>query len=211
MDDSSNLLFMRGFIQPLALERGKFGPAPRFFPEDAVRALWRLEKRTGRASLARSLGVGEGTARTIIASLSGKGLVDSAPMGHKLTVNGAALLSGLKEKVVAIRHVPQSRLTFGLSASAVQLRCVRLAQGTVALRDEMVRSGARGCTALRFEKGRLVIPPFHAPTHREYSSELSELSKLFSLEEKDLLLVAYGGDRNSTERALWAACRLLHV
>jgi len=211
LDDSSSLIFMSGFIQPLTLKRGKFGPAPRFAAEDAARALWRLEKRTGRASLARSLGVGEGTVRTITASLSNKGLVDSTPMGHKLTAKGASMLSSLKQKVITVRHVPQSRLTFGFAASAAQLHGVKLSAGAVALRDETVRSGARGCTVLRFEAGRLIIPPFHAQTHREYASELQDLSKLFRLEEKDLLLVAYGGDRNAAERAIWRACSLLHV
>jgi len=202
---------MRRFIQGLLLRRKKFGPAPRFAPEDAVRALWRLEKRTGRAALARSLGIGEGTVRTVIDSMSAKGLVDSAPMGHKLTAKGFALLSNLKENVLALKGVPASRLTFGFTALAMHLRGLHARLDSLALRDEMVRSGLAGCTVLRFEGGRLIIPPFHAPTHSRYASELESLSRLFELREGDIVLIGYGGNRAGIERGLWRACSLLHI
>ena len=211
MDDSSNFLFVRGFIQRVSLPRGKFGPAPRFSPEDPARALLLAEKRVGRSRLARQLGVGEGTARTVLSSLSRKGLVDSAPMGVKLTGKGQEFVSGMRRRMPKVCEARPSRLTFGEHGSAAQLRGVRLPASALSLRDEMVRSGASGATILRFESGRLIIPPFHAPTHREYASELALLSRQFSFAEGDAVLLVFGRERVARERALFHACSLLGI
>jgi hypothetical protein len=202
---------VRGFIQQLFLQRGKYGPAPRFAPEDAMRAFWRLERRTGRAALARALGIGEGTARTVLRSLYEKGLIDSAPSGHKLTAKGFTMLQKLRRKVISLKRIPASQLTFGLPASAVQLRGVRVPIKVLVLRDEMVRCGLSGCTMLRFERGRLIIPPFYASMQAKYAPQLSALAKQFLLEEGDILIIGYGGSEADIERALWRACSLLHV
>jgi len=202
---------MRGFIQHILLERGKYGPAPRFAAEDAARAFWRLERRTGRAALAHSLGIGEGTMRTVLRSLYVKGLIDSAPSGHKLTVKGFTILQKLRKKIISLKQVPASPLTFEFPASAIQLRGVRFRMNTLTLRDEMVRSGLSGCTLLRFDNGRLIIPPFHAPTHAKYAPQLNTLTKLFSLEEGDIVLLGYGKNKVDVERGLWKACALLNI
>jgi len=202
---------MRGFIQRLSLSRSKFGPAPRFCAEDAVRALALLGERTGRARLAARLGVGEGTVRTVLRSVAEKNLVSSTPAGHALTARGRALMHVIRAKAVSLRPVIASRLTFGLPAHAVQLRGVGATAAPLRLRDEAVRCGASGAVFARHSGGRLFMPPFHSKTHREYSVELRGLSRRFALAEGDALLLAYGGDCVSRERALWRACALLGI
>ena len=201
---------MRESIQRLSLARSKFGPAPRFSAEDAVRCLAVLERRTGRAALARLLGVGEGTARTVINSIAEKNLVSSSPAGHKLTFRGSALLASIRESAVSLQPVAASRLTFGLPSHAIQLRGVA-AVGPLRLRDEAVRCGAAGAVYFVFGRDGLFMPPFHSKTHREYQRELRALAHHFHFEEGDSLLLAYGGEPAFRERALWRACMLFGV
>jgi len=203
MDDSSSFKFMGKPIQLLAGARKRYGPAPRFTSPDIVRLLWRLERRTGRARLAASLGVGEGSTRTMLQGLSSRGLADSAPMGHKLTRKGFACLRRIKARAAGVKRVRPSELTLGLPALALRARGPGKALRPVQMRDEAVKMGATGCTVLRFEGGRLVIPPFHAPTHRRYAEQLAALEKAFPMSEGDVLVIAYGGGEVAMERALW--------
>jgi hypothetical protein len=200
-----------GFIQRVSLKRGKFGPAPRFAPEDAARALLLLHKRMGRARLARHLGVGEGTMRTIITHLSGRGLVESAPMGVKLTAAGARCVSLIRGKAVKIEETGESRLTFGFPSTAALLRGAGCGPDSVSLRDELVRSGAKGGVLLKFESGRLVIPPYSARAQHDYASELLAFSSRFRPREGDLLVICFGGDRATRERAVLRACSLFRI
>lgn len=203
MDDSSNFKYMGKPIQLLAGTRKRYGPAPRFASPDLLRALWHIERRTGRARLASTLSVGEGSMRTILARLSSLGLVDSAPMGHKLTKKGFSCLRRLKRKAAAFARLQPSALTFSLPALAMHIRHATPKLKPVQLRDEAVRAGASGCTILKFEGGRLIVPPFHARTHSQYAKELVDAEGEFRFAEGDLLLVAYGGDEATRERALW--------
>lgn len=142
--------------------------------------------------------------RTIINRLSKEGLIDSAPMGHRLTRRGFAMLKRLKLAVASIRAVHPGELTFRLPAVAMHVRGAGEVFRTAALRDEAIRSGARGCTILQLEGGRLVLPPYHGPTHRAYAEELSRLQREFPLAKGDVLIIAYGGGPAANERALWA-------
>ncbi len=192
-------------IQLLTETRKRYGPAPRFMQPDIMRALWRLERRTGRARLAASLQLGEGSMRTILNRLSSLGLIDSAPMGHKLTKQGFAYLRRTKQKAPSIQPISPSKLTFSQPALSMRVRRIARKINPLQLRDEAVRAGANGSVILRFEGGRLIIPPFHAPTHREYARELAAIQASCGLVEGDVLLIAYGGSEASLERALWRA------
>ena len=202
---------MSGYIQRLSLRRGKFGPAPRFSPEDAVRALSLLSRRTGRAHLSRSLGIGEGTMRTILAHLTGQGLVKSAPMGAKLTKKGVRLLSKIKMKIPNTKDSGASRLTFGLPSNAAQLRGLDVSVSSLQLRDEMVRSGASGGVLLEFRGGDLILLPYHRRAQSDYARELKRLESEFDFAEGDRLLVCFGGNKTTRERALFRAASLLNV
>lgn len=193
------------------MRRAKFGPAPRFSPEDAARALWALGKRTGRARLARHLGIGEGTMRTILSSLTSSGLVESAPMGAKLTGKGFLAASKIRENVRAVKEAAPSRLTCNEAAHSMHLRGARLPKNSLELRDELVRVGAKGALLLAFNGSELTIPPYHARTHHEFARELESISKQFVLKKGDAVIVCFGGDKPTRARALWRAASLLLV
>lgn len=192
---------MREFIQLIRGYRGeKFGPRRSFSGADMARVFWALEKRTGRARLASLLGIGEWPVRSIISYLSGNGMAAGKQMGYKLTEKGFELLGKAKKKIVVIKNVAPSELTYEKPAVAVQLRKGRI-KNIVSLRDCAVREGALGITALAFSKGKLSIP-FVASGFSEY---VKKLEKEFALCDGDALLVAYGDRRAQAERGLWAA------
>ena len=69
------------------------GNIPNFTKIDVLRCFLRLKKNTGRQELARDIGLGEGTIRTILNILKSKQLLDSTKKGHFLSKKGTDVLN----------------------------------------------------------------------------------------------------------------------
>ncbi|VVB66293.1 Uncharacterised protein [Candidatus Gugararchaeum adminiculabundum] len=181
-----------------SLYKGKgFGPRPSFGQSDIFRLLWNVKKRAGRQRLARALGVGEGSARTMIESLRKKGLVDCAPMGVKLTEKGAKVAGKIDAGIGEEGWVAAGKLSYGKKAYGIRLK--KKISKVIGLRDYAIRVGAEGATFLEAKNGKWILPGWGAST---YVAELEKMGKRF--EPNGMLAIIFGKEEKETERAAWA-------
>jgi hypothetical protein len=138
------------------VELASRGGAPLFQPFHILKALWHIQQLgpLGRKELAGLLGIGEGSARTLVSYLEEKGWVRTARQGISLSKNGEALLEkiGLKAK-----EVHAGNITVGDVDFAIRLRGkINSISNGIDQRDEAIKVGASGATTLLF-KSRLVF------------------------------------------------------
>jgi len=112
----------------------------------------------GRHKLSKELGVGEGTARTLVRRLKGEGLVKASRKGMTLTKAGIEVLSEFRSFIEATQ-LPETRLTVGPRNYAVLVKGVadQVKLG-VEQRDSALLAGAKGATTLLYDGERLHMP-----------------------------------------------------
>jgi predicted transcriptional regulator len=133
------------------------GPLPRF-TEVHVRAALELihrRGRVGRPERGRKLGLGEGSARSLLRLLRRRGLVRPSRGGHVLTEKGREVMG---EPLQLVR-LNCGKLTVGKVDVAVLVRgAAEKVRGGVEERDEAIKVGAKGATVLVFREGGLRFP-----------------------------------------------------
>jgi len=184
-------------------KKKKFGPFPSSSPIDVIRAMWLLETRIGRTRLAKEMDLGEWSTRNILKFLKANGLAEGAPMGYKLTRQGASCLNEIKLDVVGIKQIPASLLTMNKKGTGAQLRISRKIRNILSLRDEAVRIGAYGATMVEFKNNNFYFLDSDKKIPNEYDKILNKIKSIFTLKEYDKLILCYGEDKKSNERALW--------
>jgi predicted transcriptional regulator len=184
------------------IKKKKFGPYPSFTTTDVLRAIWKLEHRKGRGRLSIELGVGEWSTRSILKSLKEEGVVDAAPMGYKLTKRGFNLLKELRKSAVQINPFPPSPLTSDRMSVGMLVRGKRVAR-VLDVIDEAVRAGATGITLLSFRDGKFHFLDSGNEVQSDYLAALSEISSKFRFRNGDMLLLCFGDEEDTLERAAW--------
>ena len=125
----------------------------------------------GRQQLARALGIGEGSARTLVKRLREEGLIEVARGGMTLTEGGVEVLSYF-QGLMRSMEVPPTPSTVSERNYAVLVRGVAsLIRLGVEQRDAALLAGARGATTLIYDGERLQMPG----VEREVEPELSRL------------------------------------
>lgn len=182
------------------------GPLPRFTEVHEYRALELIGKygSLGRKQLADELGVGEGSARTILKRLKERELITSTPRGHILTRRGREELEAEERKIVRINAGP---LTVGKVDVAT---IVKNASGKVRFgveqRDEAIKAGAKGATVLIFEDSKLQLPD----RSRKIDEGIDRAIKEFLKPERgDVIVIGSGSDEKEAERGAFAAAMSL--
>lgn len=133
----------------------KFGP---FHYYKALKEIW-ASGRTGRARISSLLGIGEGSARTLLGELESASLISRSNAGMVLTARGTAFMESFPVKLASIRRTTLS--TGPYSAIAVAKgRSGRVTNG-IAQRDAAVKNGGDGAITIIVRKGRLILPPDH--------------------------------------------------
>lgn len=186
------------------LEKKKAGVPLRFLPVDAVRLLWALRSATeSRGGLAKRLGVGEGSVRTILSFLVQEGLVETSREGCFLSKKGGRFLQDFSLRI-SCGALPASAISFGLPAFAARVRKV-LPEGNGQMgRDLAVRLGAQGATIFCFEKGGFRIP-FEGGKNFFEAKVSQQLRALFyPVQEQDFFAVCFGEDCVAVERAAFS-------
>jgi hypothetical protein len=193
----------------MCLPSSQFGPAPRFAPFHVWKALRAIGRQgpIGRQRLAGVLGLGEGSVRTIVSFLVGRGLVRADESGMNLTVKGARELdaAGFSMATVNARG-----LVVGECDVAVLVRgkAGRVRDG-LRQRDEAVKAGAAGATTLVFRGGCLLMPP-ETDLDTGYPQLARQVRAAFELREGDVIVIGSAGDLGAAEDgALAAAVDLL--
>ncbi len=185
--------------------KNAYGSAPSFSECDFARFLWLLNggKRVSRGEIARALGVGEGSVRTMIRALEKNGLIDVRRRGCGITEKGRKTFD--ESSVINAVSIPPTELSYGKNAFALVLSGNRKVHGLV-WRDEAVKAGAEGATALFFKDGELQLPV------SDYSIRNSDAEKILDkidLREGNLIVLSYGRARLNAERGAWAAATAL--
>lgn len=185
------------------------GPTPKF----SLYHVWKTydtiynQGPIGRKALSASLGIGEGSMRTILDKMIKEGSVENTKQGAMLTERGRKKFKNSGITVVPMRV---DGMTVGTHDCAVQVKGMadRIGNGAEQ-RDEAVRAGAQGATTLIFQSNRLSFPG--DPEHPNLSASIS-LRSAFDLEENDVVIIGSADSYDAAEKgAVTAALALSEI
>ncbi len=181
------------------------GPLPRF-TEVHVRAALELihrRGRVGRPELGRRLGLGEGSARSLLKLLRRRGLVRPSRGGHVLTEKGRRMVG----EPLRLVRLDCGELTVGKVDVAVLVKgAAGRVRGGVEERDEAIKVGAKGATVLVFRDGALRFPDSGRKVRGKTAKRLVE-----SLKPSEGDVVILGTGENEVEAELGARAAALRL
>jgi len=180
------------------------GPLPRFAEVHVRRALEIIaeHKTIGRKQLAKKLGIGEGSMRTILNQLKKQSLITSSRGGHALTAKGRHVLG----KPLEFVQVDAGDLTVGEVdvVTVVRGAAAKVKRG-IEQRDEAIKAGADGATVLVFKAGKLQFPDGFTKVNKK----VEKLIKIFRPRNGDVIIIGTGSDVVKAEAGVRAAARTL--
>ncbi|MFH0835117.1 MAG: DUF4443 domain-containing protein [Candidatus Micrarchaeota archaeon] len=179
--------------------RKRYGPKPSFHESDVARFLWKLRGgHKSRGALAKELGIGEGSVRTIIEFLKRAGMLEIMKRGCALTKKGKAEIAALGVKDA--RFVSATELSYGRRAFAIVMK-TRENSGLL-WRDAAVKAGAEGATTLRIKDGK---PDAGVPGFRLRTEDAEKIMAALDAAEGDSIVLGFGATALDAERGAWAA------
>jgi DNA-binding PadR family transcriptional regulator len=181
------------------------GPLPRFIDAQIRRALELIAERKGigRKQLAKELGIGEGSIRTILSRLRNRSFIASSRSGQSITAKGKRELGKTLEYV----QVDAGDLTVGDVdvATIVRKAAARVGRG-IEQRDEAIKAGAAGATVLVYKDGKLQFPDGFQKVERNFANDLITT---FKPSKGDVIIIGSGRDAVKAETGAKAAARSL--
>ena len=176
------------------------GNLSNFTKIDILRCLLRIEKPISRSELSKTLGLGEGTMRSVLNILKKNKLLNSNKKGHYLSTDGNEIVNKIKNnfcmKKVDLVDIPNKKKI------AIHIKNPNEVEKSYVLRDEAVKNGADGALLLKYDKKLRLYDP-------DYKQDFSEIENKFDLDRNDLVVVAYADSYKLAEHgALAAAIRL---
>jgi predicted transcriptional regulator len=205
------LFAFKRILERIASEKAP-GPTPSFTLVHLLLAMELIaEKEIGRSKLAESLGVGEGTIRTMLGRLKDAGVAEISKAGCSLTNSGLGLwkeYTSIFKKV----QIDQNELALAKYNFAILVRnCGEAIESGMEQRDAAVVAGARSATTIRVRKNRLVIPSVSDDVVKDFPTAADQLIKLLHPKEKDAIVIGGSDDPRKAEHgALAAAWTLLN-
>jgi predicted transcriptional regulator len=186
------------------LDLSRYGPMHRFADFHIYKALAALSdgKRKGRKQLADSIGVGEGSMRTILEYLRDHEMIEIKQTGVLISEKG---LEFLRSFSIQVGLVTRSDVSIGQTTVAVQVRgkSDRIKIG-VEQRDAAVRVGAEGATTIVVRDGDLWIMPDYDLDENQ-PEFASELRGIFDIQEGDAIIIGTGQTYGLAEDGALAA------
>ena len=168
------------------------GNLPNYSKIDILRCFIRLGVGTGRQHLAKELGMGEGTIRTILNILKSEGLLDSTKKGHFLSAKGIKLQAEIFKNISAPKVLEIDGIYPGYKKTGVKIKNSKKLAELYRLRDIAVRSGADGAIILKFDS-KLYIP------ESQDDNKYEEIEKKFDFENGDVLVIGFSGNNKNAE------------
>jgi DNA-binding PadR family transcriptional regulator len=178
------------------------GASPSFSEVHVLRVLFLLKdkKYLGRKKLVRSLGIGEGSIRTILKKLKNKGFISSTKQGHSLTKKGAKRLSYLLKKFSKPKKI-NSKIVEGKKTAIVVHNATKKIGKGLEERDIAVKAGANGALLLKYHnKIHSTVSEFKLS---DFPDLLSEIKK-FNLQNGDVIVISFGDTVASAENGALA-------
>ncbi len=183
------------------------GKAPYFIEAHIVKALMIISRKpVGRVSLAKALGLGEGSIRTLVKHLEKAGLIETSREGIVLTRSGQEFVSTVKSKISEIIEVPKSALTVGAFNVAALVRgAADSVKAGLEQRDAAIKVGAQGATTLTFSHGRLSMPSTNEDVFKKLPRIRHAIISGLKPEEDDIVVIGSAGDKLTAEFGAIAA------
>jgi len=181
------------------------GPLPRFAEVHVRMALELIAKHKtiGRKHLAKKLGVGEGSMRTILNQLKKQSLITSSHGGHALTVKGKQFLG----KPLKFVQIDAGSLAVGRTNIVTIVRgAAKKVRRGIEQRDEAIKTGAAGATVLIFRRGKFQFPGGFLKVGKK---QAETLEKIFHPQEGDVIIIGSAPDAVKAEEGAKAAARTL--
>lgn len=188
------------------------GPAPRFTNLHVWKTIYEIFKagRIGRQKLAKKVGVGEGTLRTILVFLKTRTFITIKQTGIRLTEKAVSFLDKCGLQIVPLQ-APE--ITAGKYSCALRVRDVahKIKLG-IEQRDEAIKAGAAGATTLVYKNNLLSFPGESQSLKRIYPKISELIISKFKLENNDVIIIGFGNTLKSAEEgAIAAALDLIQV
>lgn len=173
------------------------GNIPNFTKIDVLRCFLRFNENIGRQELAKELGLGEGTIRTILDILKSKKLLDSTKKGHFLSKRGNEILSKIYEVISMPKNVTIQNLYPNLKKIGILIRNMPNLKELYKLRDIAVKNHADGALILNFKDKLYVL-------ESDYKQDYRELEKYFDFKNNDALVIAFSNEKRYAENGALA-------
>ena len=188
------------------------GPALTFTSLHLIKVLELIaEGPIGRGKLAKKLGIGEGTIRTIIKRLKDSNLIKISKNGCHLTNFGKNFWKKFKEKIP--KKVLLEKNEFSLAEYTVAVlikKCGDKVRIGMRQRDAAIMAGAEGATTLVVKDGKIILPGVSDDVAKDYPVAYRQIVKLLKPEHDDVVIVGTGETKEKAEYgALAAALTLL--
>ncbi|MBS7632623.1 DUF4443 domain-containing protein [Candidatus Bathyarchaeota archaeon] len=176
-------------LEKIASERPQ-GPAAAFTVFHLITAMEVIAaKPIGRAALAASLNIGEGTVRTVINRLKSAGLIATSKAGCRLTSKGTELW---KEYTSTVTKAKMEKNELSLAdynyAILVKNKLARVKLG-IEQRDAAMIAGAKSATTVLCKKKHLVIPSVTDDLAKDYPKAAKQIITLLKPEDNDVVIV----------------------
>ncbi len=184
------------------------GRSPYFTTPHVVKALTIIstEGPIGRISLARTLGLGEGSIRTLVKHFEKEKLIETSRGGIVLTATGQQLATTLKTKMSSAIEVPKSSLTVSSSNMAILIKnAAKAPKAGLEQRDAAIKVGAQGATTLIFKRGHLAMPLVEEDVLKHIPQVRETLISQLKPHENDVVVIGSADDRLQAEYGAIAA------
>lgn len=188
------------------VELASRGGAPLFQPYHLLKALWVVSEEgpLGRAELAELLGVGEGSARKLLAHMESKGWISTARQGISLSGQGISLLGkiGIRAKEVHAGNITVADVDFAVMLKGLASKI----KNGIEQRDEAIKVGASGATTLVFTDRLEFSDGFDAEKADAKAARV--LRQDFGLRRGDVLIIGCSPDPQKAADGAFAAAVL---
>ena len=188
------------------------GPALTFTSLHLIKVLELIaEGPIGRGKLAKKLGIGEGTIRTIIKRLKDSNLIEISKNGCHLTNFGKDFWKKFKEKIPKKVFLEKNEFSLAEYTVAVLIRkCGDKVRIGMQQRDAAIMAGAEGATTLVVKDGKIILPGVSDDVAKDYPVAYRQIVELLKPEHDDVVIVGTGETKEKAEYgALAAALTLL--
>jgi hypothetical protein len=174
-----------------------------FDETDMVRVFLSITHAISRQELGETLNIGEGSMRSILSALKGKGLLASSRRGHTLTEKG----NKLRERLAALTEGPKPIVFSGYlpkeKKAALLLKSPSQEPISYIHRDLAVMRGCSAAVILEFKKDSLVIP------QAESAFSTEQLTDIFRYAENDRLIMTCAKEQDIADRGALVIARSL--
>lgn len=188
------------------------GPALTFTSLHLIKVLELIaEGPIGRGKLAKKLGIGEGTIRTIIKRLKDSNLIEISKNGCHLTNFGKNFWKKFKEKIPKKVFLEKNEFSLAEYTVAVLIKkCGDKVRIGMQQRDAAIMAGAEGATTLVVKDGKIILPGVSDDVAKDYPVAYRQIVELLKPEHDDVVIVGTGETKEKAEYgALAAALTLL--